>query len=489
MKSEFMLAITQLAAEKKLPLEVVLEVVETALVSAFKKDSFAPNQQVSVKLNPNTGRVTVFAEMTVVETVADPVCEISLDNARKIKEDIQIDETIEVESTPQNAGRIAAQTAKQVVLQRLHEAERELVFEEFANREGQIITGIIQRVEPRQIVVDLGRTEGILSTSEQVRSERYRVGQRLKVCLVEVHRSTRGPQIFISRTHPNLLRGLLEVEVPEIHSGVVELKSIAREAGNRSKIAVAARQQGVDAVGSCVGLRGIRIQNIVNELNGEKIDIVEWHSDLATFIANALSPAQVATVELDEEVKAATVVVPDRQLSLAIGREGQNARLAAKLTGWRIDIKSSTVAEEEKAALAELVLLPVEETLVEEREPEETLLIEPEEAITEAPEEYVEPLVPKEEEVALPIKEVAPIEEFKPATQIRFAEDVLPGRKVKPEKRARKGKARTVAKETVEGAAKPKKARRAPRVIVDEDEDEDLGRWEKGAYDFSEEKE
>jgi len=286
MKSEFMLAITQLAAEKKLPLEVVLEVVETALVSAFKKDSFAPNQQVSVKLNPNTGKVTVFAEMTVVETVADPVYEISLDKAKKIKEDIQIDETIEVESTPQNAGRIAAQTAKQVVLQRLHEAERELVFEEFANREGQIITGIIQRVEPRQIVVDLGRTEGILSTSEQVRSERYRVGQRLKVCLVEVHRSTRGPQIFISRTHPNLLRGLLEVEVPEIHSGVVELKSIAREAGNRSKIAVAARQQGVDAVGSCVGLRGIRIQNIVNELNGEKIDIVEWHSDLATFIAN-----------------------------------------------------------------------------------------------------------------------------------------------------------------------------------------------------------
>ncbi|MGB2799026.1 MAG: transcription termination factor NusA [Dehalococcoidia bacterium] len=489
MKSEFMLAITQLAAEKKLPLEVVLEVVEAALVSAFKKDSFTPNQEVSVKLNPNTGKVTVFAEMTVVETVADPVCEISLDDARKIKEDIQIDDTIEVESTPQNAGRIAAQTAKQVVLQRLHEAERELVFEEFSNREGQIITGIIQRVEPRQIVVDLGRTEGILTTSEQVRSERYRVGQRLKVCLVEVHRSTRGPQIFISRTHPNLLRGLLEVEVPEIHSGVVELKSIAREAGNRSKIAVVARQQGVDAVGSCVGLRGIRIQNIVNELNGEKIDIVEWHSDLATFIANALSPAQVATVELDEEVKAATVVVPDRQLSLAIGREGQNARLAAKLTGWRIDIKSTTVAEEEKAALAELVLRPVEETLIEEREPEETLLIEPEEAITEAPEEYVETLVPKEEEIALPIEEVAPIEEFKPAIQIRFAEDVMPGRKVKPEKRARKGKARTVAKETVEGAAKPKKARRAPRVIVDEDEDEDPGRWEKGAYDFSEEAE
>lgn len=487
MKSEFMLAITQLAAEKKLPLEVVLEVVEAALVSAFKKDSFAPNQQVSVKLNLNTGKVTVFAEMTVVETVADPVCEISLDAARKIKETIQLDETIEVEATPKNAGRVAAQTAKQVVLQRLHEAERELVFEEFSNREGQIITGIIQRVEPRQIVVDLGRTEGILTTSEQVRSERYRVGQRLKVCLVEVHRSTRGPQVFVSRTHPNLLRGLLEVEVPEIHSGVVELKSIAREAGNRSKIAVTARQQGVDAVGSCVGLRGIRIQNIVNELNGEKIDIVEWHSDLATFIANALSPAQVATVELDEEVKAATVVVPDRQLSLAIGREGQNARLAAKLTGWRIDIKSTTVAEEEKAALAELVLRPVEEPLIEEREPEETLLIEPEEAITEAPEEYVEPLVPKEEEVALPILEVAPTEEFKPAAQIRFAEDVLQGRKVKPEKRARKGKARTAAKETVEGAVKPKKARRAPRVIVDEDEDP--GRWEKGDYDFSEEAE
>jgi N utilization substance protein A len=492
MKSEFMLAITQLAAEKKLPLEIVLDVVEAALVSAFKKDSFEPNQQVSVKLNPNTGKVTVLAEMMVVEKVADPVSEISLDEARKIKEDIQVGETIVVEATPKNAGRIAAQTAKQVVLQRLHEAEREIVFEEFSNREGQIITGIVQRVEPRQIVLDLGRTEGILTNAEQVRSERYRVGQRLKVALVEVHRSNKGPQIFVSRTHPNLLRGLLDVEVPEIHSGVVELKSIAREAGNRSKIAVTARQQGVDAVGSCVGLRGIRIQNIVNELNGEKIDIVEWHSDLATFIASALSPAQVNNVELNEEEQAATVVVPDRQLSLAIGKEGQNARLAAKLTGWRIDIKSATVAEADKAALAEEALHPIEEAIVEERGPEESLLMEPEEAVAEAVEQYIEPLILEEaeaeEEAALPVEEVAPIEEeFKPPTQIRFAEDILPGRRVKPDKRAKKSKARAEIKEKAEGVARPKKARRAPRVVVDEDEGGEG--WEKSAYNISEEEE
>ena len=535
MKSEFMLAITQLAAEKKLPLEVVLEVVESALASAFKKDSFSPTQEVWVKLNPNTGKVAVRAEMQVVDTVTDPRSEITLADAKKIRPDVELGEAVEVEATPRHAGRIAAQTARQVVLQRLHEAEREIVFEEFSDREGQIITGIVQRVEPRQIVLDLGRTEGILPNAEQVRSERYRIGQRLKVCLLEVHRSSKGPQVFVSRTHPNLLRGLLELEVPEMHSGVVELKSIAREAGNRSKIAVAASQPGVDAVGSCVGLRGIRIQNIVNELNGEKIDIVEWSPEEATFIANALSPAQVSSVELNEEEKAATVVVPDRQLSLAIGKEGQNARLAAKLSGWRIDIKSSSVAEAERAVLAEQVALteqalvteevvePAEEPAVEEEalEPSEVVATEEEAAAAEevpvaegvtaeeelpvaepvlvgedelsarSPQEYIESLVLQEEEEEeeeeefeeepVAVQEVVPVrDEAKSVPQIRFAEDIFPSRRAKGERKGKKGKGRgkaetkgtTESRGRGESEAKPRKARRAAPVVADEEEPE-----------------
>ncbi|MCK5654358.1 MAG: transcription termination/antitermination protein NusA, partial [Dehalococcoidia bacterium] len=438
-----MLAITQLAAEKNLSREIVLDVVEAALVSAFRKNSFAANQEISVKLNPDTGEITVFAEKTVVETVTDPGRELSLDEAKKINKHAQLDEDLKVEATPQNAGRIAAQTAKQVVLQRLREAERELVFEEFSDRESEIVTGIVQRIEPRQITLDLGRTEGVLPASEQVRTEHYRMGQRLKVYLVEVHRTGRGPQVLVSRTHRNLLRRLLELEVPEIHSGVVELKAIAREAGHRSKIAVAARQQGIDPIGSCVGLRGIRIQNIVNELNGERIDIVEWHPDPATFIANALSPAPVDSVAVNSEQKVATVVVPDRQLSLAIGREGQNARLAARLTGWRIDIKSASVAEAEEAALAEQPP-PPEEAVVAEPE----VLVEVEQPETAAPEEDVallapEELVPEiEAEEALPVEEAAPIEETlvaTPAPQLRFAEDILPAIAPKPNKKAKKG--------------------------------------------------
>lgn len=516
MKSEFMLAITQLAAEKKLPLEVVLDVVESALVSAFRKDTFGPNQEISVKLDPNTGKVSVLAEMTVVDTVTDSRCEVTPDQARVINPDVQVGDTVVIEATPGNAGRIAAQTAKQVVLQRLHEAEREIVFEEFADREGQIITGIVERAEPRQIVLDLGRTEGVLPASEQVRAERYRVGQRLKVAVVEVHRSAKGAQILVSRTHPNLLRGLLELEVPEIHSGVVELKSIAREAGNRSKIAVTARQQGVDAVGSCVGLRGIRIQNIVNELNGEKIDIVEWHPDQATFIANALSPAQVAAVELNEEEKAASVVVPDRQLSLAIGKEGQNARLAAKLTGWRIDIKSVSVAETERAALAQEALqyeeavaveeAPVAEAVAEEAVTDEVVAeeagvgeagvaeeqveavaetaeepeaaVQAEEAVEEESELGLEePLLEEEEEeeVEEEVAEPAPAEEpVKAAPLIRFAEDILPERRGRSGRKPRKGKAKVETKEKAAPATKAKKARRPAPVV---EEDEESGQW------------
>jgi N utilization substance protein A len=465
MKSEFMLAITQLAAEKNLPREVVLDAVQAALVSAFRKNNFAANQNISVNINPNTGEVTVFAQKTVVEAVTDPRCELSLEEAQKFRKGIQLEETIEVEATPKNAGRIAAQTAKQVVLQRLREAERELVFEEFSDRESELITGIVQRIEPRQIILDLGRTEGILPNSEQVRTENYRVGQRLKVYLMEVQRTGKGPQVLVSRSHRNLLRRLLEIEVPEIYSGVVELKSIAREAGYRSKIAVTTRQQGVDAVGSCVGLRGIRIQNIVNELNGEKIDIVEWHPDPARFIANALGPAQVVSVRVDGEEKRATVVVPDRQLSLAIGKEGQNARLAAKLTGCRIDIKSASAAEAERA------MAPIE---AEEPVLEEPLLVELREPVTEAPEEFVELLAPEEEVETLPLEEVAPVEEIAEpvqAPQLRFAEDIFPTRAAKPDKKAQKGEVR-VKEEGV--AVKPKKARRAQKVHIEEDEFEEL---------------
>ncbi|TEU03631.1 MAG: transcription termination/antitermination protein NusA [Dehalococcoidia bacterium] len=475
-----MLAITQLAAEKNLSREIVLDVVEAALVSAFRKNSFAANQEISVKLNPDTGEVTVFANKTVVETVTDPGRELSLDEAKKINQHAELDEELTVEATPKNAGRIAAQTAKQVVLQRLREAERELVFEEFSDRESEIVTGIVQRIEPRQITLDLGRTEGVLPASEQVRTEHYRMGQRLKVYLVEVRRMGRGPQVLVSRTHRNLLRRLLELEVPEIHSGVVELKSIAREAGHRSKIAVAARQQGVDPIGSCVGLRGIRIQNIVNELNGERIDIVEWHPDPATFIANALSPAPVDSVAVNSEEKVATVVVPDRQLSLAIGREGQNARLAARLTGWRIDIKSASVAEAEEAALAEQPP-PPEEAVVEEPEG----LVEVDQPETAAPEEDVallapEELVPEiEAEEALPVEEAAPIEETlvaTPAPQLRFAEDILPAITPKPSKKAKKGKkskGKAIEDDVARGVAKPK-ARRAPKIPIDDEELEEL---------------
>ena len=278
MKSEFMLAITQLSAEKNLPKEVVIAAVELALVSAYRKDNFAPTQNIAVKIDPTTGAVKVWAEKTVVEQPSDLRREISLSEASKIKPDVQIDEVIMVEATPHNAGRIAAQTAKQVILQRLHEAEHSAIFEEYSNKEGDIVTGLVQRIEPRQLFIDLGRTEAVLPAAEQVRTERYRVGQRLRLYLLEVARTSRGPQVVVSRSHPDLLRRLFELEVPEVLSGVVEVKSIAREAGFRSKIAVAARQDGIDPVGCCVGLRGIRIQNIMKELNGEKLDVVMWSS-------------------------------------------------------------------------------------------------------------------------------------------------------------------------------------------------------------------
>jgi N utilization substance protein A len=472
MKSDFLIAITQIAAEKNLPKEVVLQAVETALASAYKKDSEATGNIV-VRIDRNSGNVNVYAQKAVVEEVEDPRVDIALDEARRLKPDIELGEIMEFEVTPANAGRIAAQTAKQVVLQRLREAEREMVYEEFSNREGDIVSGLIQRVDARHVIVDLGKTEGILPPTEQVRSEHYRPGQRMKFYLVEVHRSNRGPQLILSRTHKNLLKRLFELEVPEIYKGVVEIRSIAREPGYRSKVAVAAQQDGVDPVGSCVGLRGIRIQNIVNELNGERIDVVQWDPDPARFVANALSPAQVTGVSTSEEDNTASVVVPDRQLSLAIGKEGQNARLAAKLTGWRIDIRSESAVQETGLPAAVVEEAPAEPVAEEVAPAEETAAPSEEPAAEEVAPAEEAPAPSEEPEVAV-AEEAPAVAPEKP--QIRFAEEVQVGasdRGPAKGKRAkgRKGAAREEPKP--EGKVKRVKKARRPR-LEDELEEEGL---------------
>ena len=346
MKSDFLLAVTQLATERRLPTEVVLSAIEEALVSAFKKEGKDQEadpeiNNVTVHILPTTGEIRVLIAKIVVEDVLDTNTEISLEDGKAIRADAQLGETVEIEETPQDAGRIAAQTAKQVVMQRLREAERDLVYEEYVGHVNELLPGVVQKLEPGQVIVNLGRTEAVLPADQLVPSEHYRPGQRLRVLIREVERGQRGPQIIVSRSHKDLIRRLFELEVPEIANGIVVIRGLARDPGYRTKVSVEARQVGVDPVGSCVGLRGVRIQNIVNELHGEKIDVVPWNPDPRAFIAHALSPAQVTRVEIIED-KSALVVVPDRQLSLAIGREGQNARLAAKLTGWRIDIRSNS---------------------------------------------------------------------------------------------------------------------------------------------------
>lgn len=350
MKSDLLLAVTQLAAERNLPQPIVVKAVEAALASAYKRDPAAQGQDVIVEMDPVDGEVTVRTVRHVVEEVEDPLMELTAEQAQDLQAGAVVGDIIETGQLEYNPGRIAAQTAKQVVMQRLREAERDIVFEEFIDKEGEVLTATVQRVESRWVTVDLGRAEAVMPPTEQSPFERYRPGQQLKFYVVQVGRTIRGPEIVVSRTHPDLLRRLFEVEVPEIFSGVIEIKAIAREPGARSKVAVASNQAGVDAVGACVGLRGIRIQNVVNELLGEKIDVIEWDEDPVKFISNSLSPAVVDHVNLNEEEESAVVFVPDRQLSLAIGREGQNARLAAKLTNWRIDIQgTSQVAVQEEA--------------------------------------------------------------------------------------------------------------------------------------------
>ena len=352
MKSEFILAFNEICEQRGLPKEEVFEALKTALVSAYRRDTNISTQQgVTVDIDPRTGEPTIYTEKEVVDSIIDNRTEVMLEQAkREGHTEAEYGDLVMVDSTTSSFGRIAAQTAKQVLLQRVREAEREQLYEDFSGREGELVNGTVQSVSGQHLTIGLGRTEAILPKSQQVMGERYRAHDKIRVYVLEVRRTNRGPQIFVSRNHRNLLRRLLELEVPEIYNGQVEIKSIAREAGQRSKVAVLALQPGVDPVGACVGMRGVRIQSIVRELNDEKIDVIEWDSNQHTFIAKALSPARVSHVFLEESFndgKTAVVIVPDDQLSLAIGREGQNARLGAKLTGWRIDIKSLTEAATE----------------------------------------------------------------------------------------------------------------------------------------------
>ena len=342
----FLDALRALAKEKGVDEDFLFDAIEAALISAYKRN-FGSAQNVRVVLDRHTGAYHVYAIKTVVDEVFDDVQEISLAQARTINEDYEEGDTIEIEVTPANFGRIAAQAAKQVVVQRVREAERGIIYEEFMSREGDIVNGLVSRVENRNVFIDLGKTEAILMPAEQIAGETYEHGDQIKAYIVEVKRTSRGPQIVVSRTHPGLLKRLFELEVPEIQEGIVEIKSVAREPGMRSKVAVWSREEDVDPVGSCVGHKGLRVQAIVEELGSEKIDIVKWNEDSAKFIANALSPAKVVSVAVNEDEKVSRVVVPDYQLSLAIGKEGQNARLAAKLTGWKIDIKSETQAKDD----------------------------------------------------------------------------------------------------------------------------------------------
>jgi N utilization substance protein A len=352
--SDFINALKEIEKERGISMEVLLEATEHALLTAFRKNFGSQNAR--VEIDKETGEIRVFAKKNVVENVTDPRLEISLSDANWDEtggDGIAVGDAVEVEVTPKNFGRIAAQAAKQVVMQQIREAERDLIYEEFRSREGDIVTGVVRRQEARNIFIDLGRAEALLTVAEQVPTERHNRGDRIKTYVIEVKKTTKGPQIMVSRTHPGLVKRLFELEVPEIYEGIVELKAVAREPGSRSKIAVYSRDENVDCIGSCVGPKGMRVQAIVNELKGEKIDIVKWDSNAMEYVANALSPAKPIAVGINEEEKIARVVVPDHQLSLAIGKEGQNARLAARLTGWKIDIKSLSQVRQQDADLQE----------------------------------------------------------------------------------------------------------------------------------------
>ncbi len=347
MSREIFVAIEQIEKTKGISKETLQKAIETALLSAYRKNFKSSHKGISVILDSQSGAIRVLAKKTVVEKLRDSTTEILQEDAKRLGIHANVGDSIEIEVTPKDFGRIAAQTAKQVILQRIREAERDRIYEEFTEREGEIITGIISRKEGRNLIVDLGRIEGILPSQEQVPSEEYKTGNRMKFFIVEVKKTNKGPKITLSRTHPSLVKRLFELEVPEVQEGWVDVVAIAREPGVRSKVAVESRNEKIDPVGSCIGNRGSRVRNIIEELRGEKIDIIHWHNDPRILIAEALKPAEVLSVTLDEESKTAQVIVPIDQLSLAIGKDGQNARLTARMSGWRIDIKGGR-GEEQK---------------------------------------------------------------------------------------------------------------------------------------------
>ncbi|HBU12250.1 MAG TPA: transcription termination/antitermination protein NusA [Clostridiales bacterium] len=346
MNVDFINALNELEQEKGINKDVLLEAIEMALISAYKRH-YGNNENARVEIDTETGEIRVFAVKQVVEEVDEEGAQITVEEAKEVNEKYEAGDTLELEVTPKEFGRIAAQTAKQVVVQRIREAERGIIYDQFSEKENEVLTAIVHRIERGNVYVELGRAEGIIPVGETVYNEHYNISERLKVYILEVKKTNKGPQIIVSRTHPSLIKRLFELEVPEIRQNVVQIKSIAREAGGRTKIAVWSEEKDVDPVGACVGHKGTRIEKVVEELNGEKIDVVPWSADPIEFIANALRPAKVVMVQINEDEKAAKVIVPDYQLSLAIGKEGQNARLAAKLTGWKIDIKSQSQIEQE----------------------------------------------------------------------------------------------------------------------------------------------
>ena len=343
MNAELIEALRLLEKERGIDAEILFEAIEEALVSAYKREFDAKTtDNIRAEVDRETGEMRVFLTKTVVEQVEDNNAEISLEEAKSLSDDFEIGDMMEYQLRPQDFGRLAAQTAKNVINQKLCSAERERIHNEFNNRVGEVAAGVIQRKDRREVIVDIGRAEAVLPYNEQVRVDGYNFNQRMRFLILKVDEKKGRPIIYVSRSHPNLVRKLFEQEVPEIASGVVEIMSVAREAGSRTKIAVVSRDSNVDSVGSCVGQRGLRVRAIMDELMGEKIDIIEWHPDIAEFVSNALNPAKVVRVDVQDDEKVARVIVPDHQLSLAIGREGQNARLAARLTGWKIDIKSES---------------------------------------------------------------------------------------------------------------------------------------------------
>jgi transcription termination/antitermination protein NusA len=364
---EFMNALAEIENEKGIKKEVLVEAIEMALISAYKKH-YGSTQNARVEIDSDTGEIRVFEVRDIVEEIEDEDAQITLEDAKKLNPGYEIGDVYEVEVTPKEFGRIAAQTAKQVVVQRIREAERGIIYDKYSEKENDILTATVNRIDRGNIFVEFGKAEGIIPASETVYTEQYNLGDRLKVYVIEVKKTNKGPQIIVSRTHPYLIKKMFELEVPEIRQGVVVIKSIAREAGQRTKMAVYTDEKDVDPVGACVGHKGMRIEKVVDELKGEKIDVVPWSSDPIEFIANSLRPAKVLMVQIKTDEKAAKVIVPDYQLSLAIGKEGQNARLAAKLTGWKIDIKSQSQSEEEVFGKRkeETAPMPAEETLQEE---------------------------------------------------------------------------------------------------------------------------